>query len=989
MTETLKRTSFLLLALGLSFSGILQADDGEVIRHQKISNLAGGLAENTREGGALGWSIASIGDLDGDGVQDFAVGAPYYDENYYLEKGSVWIFFMRTDGQIKRMQRIGSSCGGFRGHLDIFDDFGKSVTCIGDVDGDGVVDLAVGAPGDDDGMGWEDYNAGAVWILFLNRDGTVKSEQKISSTEGWLYAYLTYGTEFGTCVTGLGDLNGDKIPDLAVGAPHGSASPYPYPEFTGVVYILFLTREGTVTVTQAISNGVGGFPRPLVENNRFGSALAGIGDFDGDSVNDLVVGCRNDHDGLQGAGAIYLLFLKRDGTVRDLRKYSMTEGGLHLNLQEWDHYGISVGNLGDLDGNGVTDLAVGVRGGHTPPRSNGFVHVLFLEADATVMSTSLISAGMFGVTLNPAPFFACAISGPGDLNGDGIRDMAVGAWQHARDASEDECGTVFNLFMKPDGSVLRHQEIAVDKGGYIDRPISLGDRFGSSVATIGDLDGDGLDDLAVGLRGEDGGGQYRGAVRLLRLHEDGTVDPWLKIGDLSGWTGGPLDDNDRFGTSIASLGDLDGNGMADLAVGADGDDDGTNDSGAVWVLFLDTTGAVMGQQKISGTEGGFSGPLVVGNRFGSSVAGIGDLDGDGIQDLAVGATGDPDGAQWSTRGAVWILFMNNDGTVAGEQKISDLAGNFGGDLGELDHFGSSLAYLGDLDGDGLTELAVGAKLDDDGGLDFGAVWILSLNSDGTVNRYQKISTGNGGFSGTLLTQGNFGASAVRVGDINDDGVSDLAVGAPGREWFGSDDGTVWVLLLNEDGTVQVNREIGSAAGGFTGALDPRDQFGSSLAAPGDLDNDWIPDLVAGAMGDDDGGPTIRGALWTLFLEGTVRTISADLACVPDTGTIPFSIQMTMRVENLRLDQDRSAAYRIDATLPDGTVITGLQAGQYDLSAGQIRVENWSQSIPPSGALPGGYTFDLIAEDVTPAPFNQAPFPPSGCEAVHDCLVTGN
>ena len=115
--------------------------------------------------------------------------------------------------------------------------------------------------------------------------------------------------------------------------------------------------------------------------------------------------------------------------------------------------------------------------------------------------------------------------------------------------------------------------------------------------------------------------------------------------------------SDFFGQSIANLGDLNSDGITDLAVGARGDDDGGSMTGAVWVLFMNTDGTVNGQQKVSAISGGISGPLDPGDEFGFSCTGIGDLDGDGRPDMAIGARYDDDGG--SARGAVWITFLDD------------------------------------------------------------------------------------------------------------------------------------------------------------------------------------------------------------------------------------------------------------------------------------------------------------------------------------------
>ena len=303
------------------------------------------------------------------------------------------------------------------------------------------------------------------------------------------------------------------------------------------------------------------------------------------------------------------------------------------------------------------------------------------------------------------------------------------------------------------GWVLSHQKISDTEGGFTGI-LDDSDIFGRSVAALGDLDGDGVGDLAVGAFFDDDGGAncgtppncQRGAVWILFLNPDGTVKSHQKISDTEGGFTGTLHDGDIFGVSVAGLGDLDGDQVADLAVGAYGDDDGGTDYGAVWVLFLNTNGTVKSHQKISDTAGGFTGILdVPGESFGTSVASLGDLDGDGVGDLAVGARNDDDGIPPSgdNRGAVWILFLNPDGTVKSHQKISNTEGGFTGTLDNADLFGTSVASLGDLDGDGKTDLAVGAYGDDDGGGARGAVWVLFLdgvpscpgdaNGDGTVD----------------------------------------------------------------------------------------------------------------------------------------------------------------------------------------------------------------------------------------------------------------
>ncbi len=536
------------------------------------------------------------------------------------------------------------------------------------------------------------------------------------------------------------------------------------------------------------------------------------------------------------------------------------------------------------------------------------------------------------------------------------------------------------------GTVLSHQKISSTEGGFAG-PLDNGDGFGNDVASLGDLDGDGVGDLAVGATRDDDGGTDRGAVWILFLNSDQTVKSRQKISDTEGGFTGTLDDVDAFGNGLSSLGDLDGDGVNDLAVGTPGDDDGGTNRGAVWVLFLDNDGTVKSQQKISQTEGGFTDVLGdTDELFG--VTSLGDLDGDGVGDMAVGAGRHDDGG--SNRGAVWILFLNSDGTVKDQQEISDTEGGFTGMLDDEDRFGIQVAALGDLDGDGVGDLAVGADRDDDGGADLGAVWVLFLNSDGTVKNHQKISSTAGGFSGSLDTADGFSLSLAALGDLDGDGVGELAVGARWDDDGGTDRGAVWVLFLNSDGTVKSHQKISSTEGGFTGPLNDSDAFGRGLASLGDADGDGVGDLAAGAFRDDDGGSD-RGAAWILFLDGVTRptlSIPGRPGAAPgepveipidftayghDIAAATFSIdydETCLAFDPTDADADGlpdAIAFSVPAAF-DVTVFTDL--GDTD---GEIDVAVFD--LPPIATLPDGLLATLTLDtlcDPAPDPGLQAP-----------------
>ena len=406
------------------------------------------------------------------------------------------------------------------------------------------------------------------------------------------------------------------------------------------------------------------------------------------------------------------------------------------------------------------------------------------------------------------------------------------------------------------------EKISAEEGGF-SGDLDSDDRFGSAIANIGDLENDGVIDLAVGAPYDDDGGDDRGAVWILFMNSNGSVDINRKISNNAGTFGGGLDDDDRFGASVAGIGDLNGDGFADIAVGAPYDDDGGDDRGAVWVLFLNADGTVQARQKISSQQGNFNDDLKDSDLFGSAIAAIGDLDGDGISDLAVGAPQANDNGK--RKGAIWILFMNTDGTVRSSQRISDSDGNFDGNLSSDDQFGASIAGIGDLNGDGIRDLVVGATGHSSGGVDRGAIWVLFMRADGKVSDERKIAPGDGGFEEDLDDNDRFGGALASIGDLDDNGVNDLAVGAPGDGDGGTDRGATWVLFMKNTGKVDSAKKISDSDGKLDADLTDGDQFGSALAGLGNLDSNNAEDFAAGIPWDDDDNNN-AGALLILFME---------------------------------------------------------------------------------------------------------------------------
>ncbi len=389
------------------------------------------------------------------------------------------------------------------------------------------------------------------------------------------------------------------------------------------------------------------------------------------------------------------------------------------------------------------------------------------------------------------------------------------------------------------------------------------DRMSAALEVVGDINGDGIEDIVAGARSDDDGGADRGAVWIMFMDSNMNVGSYQKISSTEGSFTGVLSNDDGFGCAIASLGDLDNDGIIDIVVGAWGDDDGGTNSGAVWVLFLNSDGTVKSHQKISSTQGNLVG-LTTNRHFGLGLCSAEDINNDGNTDIVVGSPAyDNDGGTY--RGCLWVLFLNTDGTVSAQQKINDYNGNLNITLDDYDRFGYTLSNIGDLNNDGTNDIVTSALYDDDGGADIGAVYIIFLNTNGTVKDCQKISATQGDFNGILTSDDRFGYGIAGIGDLNGDNILDIAVGAYGDDDGGTGKGAVWLIYLDTNGTCLGYDKISNTSGNFLGDLDNEDYFGVSVSCFHDINGTGGIELVVGASGDDDGGIN-RGAVWILFVK---------------------------------------------------------------------------------------------------------------------------
>ncbi len=409
-------------------------------------------------------------------------------------------------------------------------------------------------------------------------------------------------------------------------------------------------------------------------------------------------------------------------------------------LDNGDRLGSSLANIGDLNGDGVNDIASGTYWDDEGGLNRGAVHIMFMNADGSVDSTVVINDSTAnGPVLANSDGFGFSVANIGDLDGDGVNDIAAGGIEPTLGGAP-AAGEIYIMFMNTDGTPKSTVEI--DKT-TANGPSGAGGHFGSDIANIGDLNGDGVNDLAVGSYGDDTGG---GAVHIIFMNTDGTPKSSVEI-DKTTANGPTIDDEDHFGRSVENIGDLDGDGVNDLAVGAEYDDmdengnaSGGDNRGAIHIMFMNTDGTPKSTVEINSSTA--NGPTIDDDDlFGASIANMGDLNGDGVNDIASGTQFDDEGG--SNRGAVHIMFMNADGSVDSTVEINSSTTN-GPTIDDDDRLGSSLANIGDSNGDGINDLAVGAHNDDEGGSNRGAIHIMFMVGSDSSEEAATDTTKKGG-----------------------------------------------------------------------------------------------------------------------------------------------------------------------------------------------------------------------------------------------------
>jgi hypothetical protein len=607
-----------------------------------------------------------------------------------------------------------------------------------------------------------------------------------------------------------------------------------------------------------------------------GQSVSGAGDVNGDGFADLIIGAIGaDPGGRTRAGESYVVFGKAGGIGRSLELSSL-DGSNGFALGGIDQYdsGGSVSGAGDVNGDGFADLIIGANQAGPGGRvAAGESCVVFGKAggfDASLELSALDGSNGFVINgIDAIDNSGRAVSGAGDVNGDGFADLIIGA-SEADPGGRATAGESYVVFGKAGGFGPSLELSSLDgtngfvingiDGGSIDE----GDSSGFSVSGAGDVNGDGFADLIIGAPNADPGGRTRAGESYVVFGQAGGFGPSLELSALDGTNGfviNGFDPNDGSGLSVSGAGDVNGDGFADLIIGApNADSGGASRAGESYVVFGKAGGFApdLALSALDGTNGFVINGIVRFDFSGRSVNGAGDVNGDGFGDLIIGAyRADP--GERSYAGESYVVF-GKAGGFEPSLELSSLDGLNGFVLNGIeasDVAGFSVSGAGDVNGDGFADVIIGAYRANPGGRDaagesyvvFGSLLFGparqgtdgadSFQGTAAVDRYVGLK-GNDtalGAGGNDAFDGGTGADVLKGGSA-----ADTLVGGGGKDALSGGGGGDVLSGGGGDDTLSGVRGSDTLTGG-----EGADVFVFALVAAtnGRAETDVITDYTAG------------------------------------------------------------------------------------------------------------------------------------------------
>ncbi len=729
-----------------------------------VGTTAAAVVESNVNNGRLGTSVSTAGDVNGDGYSDIIVGAGTY-SNGETTEGAAFIYHgsatgINTTAAIRLESNQASAQMGAS----------NSVACAGDVNNDGYSDVIVGAWLYDNG----ETNEGVAFVYHGSASG-------ITGTIATTLEANQAAANFGLAVAGAGDVNGDGYSDVIVGAEDYDSGE---------------TDEGVIFIYHGSGGGINNVAVTMAESNQslsqYGYAVASAGDVNGDGYSDVVVGAYTFDNGETNEGATFIYLGSAAGIINAI---SATLQSDQIGAQ----LGLSVSGAGDINGDGYSDVIAGANLYDNVETSEGAAFVYFGSSSGTNTTATILESNQANAQMGRG------VGAAGDVNGDGYSDVIVGANFYMNVQSGEGAAFVFHGSPSGINTTAAATVESNQAGAYM----------GVSVASAGDVNGDGYSDVIVGASAYDNGQADEGAAFVYHGSPTGintTAAAMVESNQTAAY----------MGVSVASAGDVNGDGYSDVIVGASAYDNGQDDEGLAFVYHGSPTG--INTTPAATVESNQADALM-----GFPVASAGDVNGDGYSDVIVGAQYYDNGQ--ANEGAAFVHHGSPTGinTTAAATVESNQASAY---------MGISVASAGDVNGDGYSDVIVGAWFYDNGQVDEGRAFVYHGSPAGIG--ITAVATIESNQAGALM-----GVSVSSAGDVNGDGYSDVIVGAYAYDNGQADEGAAFVYHGSPTG-------INTTAAATIESNQANALMGISVSSAGDVNGDGYSDVIVGAYVYDNG-----------------------------------------------------------------------------------------------------------------------------------------